>query len=304
MPSRPSSFSRPISHLGSLIWETIKAYFEDNVSRLGAALAFYTTFAVAPLLVLAVALASIIFDEATARERVIGEIEQMVGSQASQAIRTVEPPVSHTGTTIATIIGVGTLVVGALGVFVHLQDALNVIWRVKPRDKEPWWMMVKRRLFSLAMVTATGFILLVSLIVSAALSWVGEHAVQRLGWPEGTLQALNFILSFAVITFLFAMVFKLLPDAEVRWNDVWLGAVATALLFNLGKMALSWYLSRASVMSSYGVAGSLIALLLWVYYAAQIVFIGAEFTRVHADARGGGAPAPHAKPAADPSDMA
>jgi len=272
---------------GRILSKTAQAFVADNVSRLGAALAFYTTVAVAPLLVLTIALAGTVFAEADARERVIGEIQRLAGSQASTAVATVQSPTATATGTLATLLGFATLVFGALGVFTNLQNALNSIWRVPPEPAGTWWHFLKQRLFSLATVMVTGFLLLVSLIASAMLSWLGAQSAQRLGLPVLGLQIVNNVISFGVVTFLFALVFRLLPDTRVRMRHVWIGAAVTALLFTVGKTVLGLYLGRASLTSAYGAAGSLLVLLLWCYYAAQIVFLGAEFTRVTALSNGG-----------------
>ena len=276
--------------VGRILAWTGRAFFADNVSRLGAALAFYTTVAVAPLLVLAVAVAGFFFEETEAREKVIGEISSLAGHQAGKAIESVqavESPDDAVAGRTTTAVGIATLIFGAFGVFHHLQEALNSIWRVKPPATKGWWSFIRPRLFSFATVVGTGFLLLVSLVASAMLSWLSAQAFARLQLPTGLLQTFNNVLSFAMLTFLFAMIFKLLPDTPIRWRNVWLGAVVTALLFTIGKSLLGLYLGRASVTSGYGAARSLIVLLLWCYYAAQIVFLGAEFTRVTALSKGG-----------------
>jgi membrane protein len=260
---------------------TVSAFFEDKVPRLGAALAYYTTVAVAPLLVVAIAVAGWFFDEGTARQRVLGEIQHLAGSNVTQALNSVQSPSQQSGNVWATVIGGATLLFGAFGVFGHLQDALNSIWRVEDKSGETWAGKLKRRLFSLATVVGTGFLLIVSLVVSAALSWAGQRTGNLLGVPEGFLQWVNFALSFIVLSGVFAAIFKILPDAQIRWRHVWLGGVVTALLFNLGKAGLGFYFAKAKVGAGYGIASSAIALLIWSYYAAQIVFLGAEFTRVH-----------------------
>lgn len=282
--AREPDFGKRITRV---VFRTARAFFADNITRLGAALAFYTTIAVAPLLVMAVAVAGIFFEEASARQQVIGEIERLAGTQASTLIATVQNPVVTTTGTIATLVAAGTLIFGALGVFHHLQEALNAIWRVHTRPVKGTWDFLRRRLFSLATVLATGFLLIVSLIASSVLSWMGSRAIEHFGLPVVALQIANNIFSFAIVTFLFAMIFKLLPDTPVRWRQVWLGALVTSVLFTIGKTALEFYLGQASVTSAYGAAGSLMALLLWCYYAAQIVFLGAEFTRVTAMSDGG-----------------
>lgn len=288
MEKRPASTRSPALPRRALriATQTLKAFLDDNVSRLGAALAFYTTVAVAPLLVIAIAVAGVFFDEG-ARERVIEQIQMLAGPQAGQALNAVQSPATATAGTTATALSVVTLVFGAFGVFYHFQEALNSIWRVKLPPTKGWRMFLKQRIFSLATLLASGFLLIVSLIVSAMLSFVGAQTIARFGLPVLALQIANNAISFVVITCLFALIFKLLPDAPVRWRHVWLGAAVTAVLFTAGKSALGLYLGRASVTSPYGAAGSLIVLLLWCYYAAQIVFLGAEFTRVTALSNGG-----------------
>jgi membrane protein len=291
----PSLARRTLRILG----RTGKAFFDDNITRLGAALAFYTTVAVAPLMVLAIAVAGFFFEETDAREKVIGEIASLAGTHAGKAIESVEAvqsPASAQAGKTTTVVGILTLLFGAFGVFHHLQEALNSIWRVKPPASKGWWSFVRPRLFSFATVIGTGFLLLVSLVASAMLSWLSAQTFSRLGLPTFVLQTANNVLSFCMLTFLFAMIFKLLPDTPIRWRNVWLGAVVTALLFTIGKSVLGLYLGRASVTSGYGAARSLIVLLLWCYYAAQIVFLGAEFTRVTALSRGGRDFTPLAEP--------
>jgi membrane protein len=287
--STPAPVALP-RRIGRILARTGRAFFDDNVTRLGAALAFYTTVAVAPLMVVAIAVAGFFFEQSDAREKVIGEIASLAGTHAGKAIESVQavqsPGEAPAGTT-TTAIGVATLIFGAFGVFHHLQDALNSIWRVKPPVTKGWWNFIRPRLFSFATVIGTGFLLLVSLVASAVLSWLSAQALARFHLPTLALQTVNNALSFSMLTFLFAMIFKLLPDTPVRWHHVWLGAVVTALLFTVGKSVLGLYLGRASVTSGYGAARSLIVLLLWCYYAAQIVFLGAEFTRVTALSRGG-----------------
>ncbi len=286
-----------IRRSGRILARTVHAFASDNIVRLGAALAFYTTVAVAPLLVLTIAMAGTVFGAGDARQQVIGEIERLAGSQASAAVAAVQSPTSTSSGLLATLIGAGTLIFGTLGVFNQLQDALNAIWRVPPKPMQGWWHFLKGRLFSLATVIVTGFLLLVSLVASAMLSWLGTRTAQRLDLPVLGLQLVNNTISFCVVTALFALVFRLLPETRVRMRHVWIGAAVTALLFTVGKSVLGFYLGRASLTSAYGAAGSLLVLLLWCYYAAQIVFFGAEFTRVTALSNGGRDFTPLAEPA-------
>jgi membrane protein len=269
----------------------------DKITRLGAALAFYTTVAVAPLLLLAVAVARFFFEEDSARRRILGEIDQLLGPSASVALNNVQATGGHAPSSAAWL-GMVTLILGGCGVFVHLQDALNSIWRAPAHTNETWPAVIKRRLFSFGTVLATGFVMLVSLTLSAAITWLGENASRWARLPTAAWEFANFALSFGVIALLFAVLFKLLPDISIRWRDVWTGAGVTALLFVAGKTVLGIYLARSAVTSAFGAAGSIIALLLWCYYAGQILFIGAEFTRVHAGTRGGRIPLPPETPLA------
>ena len=282
---------------GRILAKTVHAFASDNIIRLGAALAFYTTVAVAPLLVLAIAMAGTVFGAGEARQQVIGEIERLAGSQASAAVAAVHSPDATASGLFATLFGVGTMIFGTLGVFNQLQDALNAIWRVPSQPEQGWWLFLKGRLFSLAMVIVTGFLLLVSLVASAMLSWLGAQTAQNIELPVLGLELMNNALSFGVVTALFALIFRLLPDTPVKMKHVWIGAAVTALLFTAGKTVLGHYLGRASLTSAYGAAGSLLVLLLWCYYAAQIVFFGAEFTRVTALTDGGRDFTPFKEPA-------
>jgi membrane protein len=281
--SAPPSFSVRATRI---LLRTGRAFLEDDVTRLGAALAFYTTIAVAPLMVLTVALTGMFLDKTMARATVVEEIRSVVGEPAATAMATIESPLSRPEGIMATVLGGLTLIFGALGVFHHLQNALNSIWRARP-PRLDLWALVRYRVSSMAIVLATGFLLLVSLILSAGLSWFATRTMNRLGLPALYYELLNTLLSFGVITFLFALLFKLLPDTRVPWRHVWLGAVVTAGLFTLGKTGLGFYLAQARITSAYGAAGSIVALLLWCYYAAQIVFLGAEFTRVTTISNGG-----------------
>lgn len=273
--------------LGVMAKQTVRAYFADNISRMGAALAFYTTVAVAPLLMLAIMAAGIFFRQDAARQHVLSEIQQLAGADATRALQMVEPPMGKKTAATTAWISVAIFAFGGFGVFTYLQDALNDIWHAPKHPDEPWLVTLKRRLFSFGTVVGTSFIMLVSLILSTALTWLGQHATRWADWPPAFWEGVNFVFSFGVVTFLFAMMFKLLPDVPVRWHNVWVGAAITALLFDAGKTGLGLYLAHTRIISSYGAASSIVALLLWCYYAGQIFLIGAEFTRVHAETRGG-----------------
>jgi membrane protein len=270
-----------------LLKETGKEWSEDKAPRLGAALAFYSVLSLAPLLVIALSIAGAAFGEEAARGEVVAQIEGMVGAQGAQAIEEMIANAQKPQTgTLAAVLGIITLLFGAAGVFGQLQDALNTIWEVEPKPGRGVLGMIKDRFLSLTLVLGTAFLLLVSLALSAALHVLGEYVT---GWLPGTEvvgHVVNFVLTFGVTTLLFAMIFKFVPDARVAWRDVWVGALMTAVLFTLGKFLLGLYLGRGSVGSAYGAAGSLVVLVVWIYYSAQILFFGAEFTQVHAKQHG------------------
>jgi membrane protein len=270
-----------------VIKQTGAGWSDDHVARLAAALAFYTVLSLAPLLVLAVAVAGWFFGEEAARGQIAGQLAGIVGEKAGEGIQTLlkhaqEPDQS----TFGSILGMVVLLVGASGVFGELQAALNAIWEVEPRPGRGVLGFLRDRVFSFSLVLGVAFLLLASLVVSAALSAMGKFFSSNLPGGAVLWQILNFVISFAVITSLFALLLRVVPDIKTPWKGIWPGAAVTALLFSVGKFALGLYLGRASVASPYGAAGSVVVLVIWVYYAAQIVFLGAEFTRAYVRARG------------------
>jgi membrane protein len=268
-----------------LLSETFNEWSEDRAPRLGAALAYYTLFSLAPVLVIAIGLAGLVFDRRTVERQVLDQVTALVGAQGAEAVQAMlaSATADPAGGLVAVALGVVALVLGATGAFAELQDALNTIWNVKARPGGGVGGMVRARALSFAMVLVIAFLLLVALVVSAALAALGPLLGAVV--PPGVLHAVNTVVSLAVITGLFATIFKVLPDVEVPWRDVWPGAVLTALLFVVGKEAIGLYLGKAGVASGYGAAGSLVVVLVWVYYAAQILFFGAEFTQVYARRR-------------------
>ncbi|HYQ01595.1 MAG TPA: YihY/virulence factor BrkB family protein [Polyangiaceae bacterium] len=269
--------------LWQLVKETGTGWDEDNVTRLAAALAYYTLLSIAPLIVLAVAVTGLAFGEEAARQHIARELAGVVGSGAAEAIQSIAKNARAPGTGIFSIaVGVVVLLFGASGVFGELQGALNTVWDVAPRPGRGIWGIVKDRFFSFTLVVGVAFLLLVSLVVSAALTWVGQFFEQTL--PGGALvwQVLNFCISLGVVTALFALMFKTLPDVRIHWRDIWVGSAVTAGLFTLGKLLLGLYLGSAGVSSAYGAAGSIVALVIWVYYSAQVLLLGAEFTEAYA----------------------
>jgi len=267
--------------------ETAKDWSDDNASRLAASLAYYTLLSLAPLLVITIAVLGLVLGPDAARGKVVGELGSVVGVTAAEGIQAVVASArSPSSGVIGTIVGVVTLLVGASGVFGELQTALDTIWEVEPKPGRGILGVIKDRFLSFTMVLGVAFMLLVSLVLSAGLSAVGEVFAHALPGGEIVWQIINLAFSFGMVTVLFAMIFKYVPDAKVQWRDVWLGAAVTSLLFTIGKWGLGIYLGKAALSSSYGAAGSIVALVVWVYYAAQILFMGAEFTQVQARRRG------------------
>ncbi|HLJ94443.1 MAG TPA: YihY/virulence factor BrkB family protein [Gemmataceae bacterium] len=282
-----------------LVKDSASEWMNDKAPRLGAALAYYTVFSIAPLLVLVIAVAGFVFGQDAVQGQLAAQIQDLVGEQGAQAIQTMVAGASKPGSgIIATALSIILLIVGAIGLFGELQDALNTIWEVQPKPRSALWGFLRERLLSFSMVLGSIFLLLVSLVISTILTalaslW-GDWQVSIIG------HVLSVIGSLIVITLLFAMIYRYLPDAKIAWSDVWLGAAVTAVLFTIGKFLIGLYLGRSSVSSAYGAAGSLAVLLIWLYYAAQIFLFGAEFTKVYADKYGSRiVPAENAEPVTD-----
>jgi len=266
----------------SLLRETFVEWYDDRAPRLGAALAYYTVFALAPGLILIIALAGLLLGKEAAQGQIISQVEDLAGEAGAQAVRAaIESARNAGGSLLATGLGAMTLLFGLWGVFGELQDALNTIWGVKTRPGRGVLGVIKQRFWSFTMVVGIGFLLLVSLAASAWLAAIGKFFSTLLPLPVAVMEGTNALLSFVVITFMFAMIYKLLPDEKIAWRNVWTGAAVTAVLFTIGKTLIGLYLGRSTVASVYGAAGSLIVILLWVYYSAQVVFFGAEFTKVY-----------------------
>ena len=266
----------------AILQETLAAWSEDKVPRLGAALAYYTLFSLAPLLIIIIAVASLIFGEDAAQGRIAGEIKGLIGEKGAEAIQAMlqNAGAEKSSGIVATIIGLATLLFGASGVFGELQDALNTIWGVKPKPGRGIFDIVRARFFSFAMVLGIVFLLLVSLVVSAALAALGKFGSGRV--PTPLLHGVDLVVSIGAVALLFAMIFKILPDVRIAWRHVWVGAFATSILFTVGKILIGLYLGRSSVGSAFGAAGSLVVVLVWIYYSAQILFLGAEITKAYA----------------------
>jgi membrane protein len=279
-----------------ILEDSIEEWSKHNAPRLGAALSFYTLLSMAPLLLAPVSIAGLIMGREAAVSGVVRQIDMLSGREAArvaQALLSSPPSAAHG--ILASVFGLITLLFGASGVMAELRDALNFIWDVPTPElsgMKKAWSFVKERLFSFALVLAVGFLLVVSLAVSAWIAALGALSAHYLPANEALLHAANLILSFAVITALFAAIYKFLPDARIEWRDVALGGAVTSILFSLGKLGLGIYLGKAAFASAYGAAASVVVLIVWVYYSAQIFFLGAEFTHVFAN-RHGSRPSEH-----------
>ena len=270
-----------------LLKETSDAWTEDNALRLSAALAYYSIFSIAPLLVISISIAGLVLGEDAVRGQLTEQLQGTIGRQAAEAVQTmVQSASKRSDGWLGASVGFATLMLGASGVFGQLKDALNTIWEVKARGGAGVWGFLRARLLNFGMVLVIGFLLLTSLLLTTAFAALSGYFEKLVGVPVffGVLVGLG--VSISLDTVLFAFIFKVLPDAEIEWRNVWTGAAGTALLFELGKFGLGIYLGRESTASSFGAAGSVVLLLLWVYYASAILMFGAEFTRAYARATG------------------
>lgn len=266
-----------------LIRDTFREWSEDEAPRHAAALSYYTAFSLAPLLLVVIAITSLFYGREAITDRLSNQFVSVVGENGAEVIETlVASAAQQDAGGIAAVIGIVTALFGAAGLFGNLQAALNAMWDIEPKPGRGIVGMLQDRFLSFTMVLGIGFLLLVSLIISSALSSLNEFITGYMPGLELIASVIGFIVSLAVITFFFAAIFKVLPDATITWRDVWIGALATAVLFTVGQYILGWYLANNDAGAAYGTAGSFIALLLWVYYSAQILLFGAEFTQVYA----------------------
>jgi membrane protein len=260
---------------------------EINASRLGAALSFYTMLSIAPLLVICIAIAGMVFGEKAAQGQIVWQIQNLVGREGGQAIQALLEHAHKPGAGIvAGLVGILTLLFGASGVCIELRDSLNLIWGIRARNSTGLKAMLHDRFTAFAMVVGIGFLLMVSLLANAAITAAGSFFGSFLPVPAVVLQAVNMAISFLGVTLAFALLYKVVPDARIEWRDVWIGAAVTAALFSIGKYLIGLYIGTAALGSAYGAAGSLVVFLVWVYYSAQIFFLGAEFTHVFAERHG------------------
>ncbi len=272
---------RHLKELFALLRETFTQWLGHKAPRLAAALAYYMVFSLAPLVIIAIAIAGAIFGEDAARGRIVGQISGVVGEEAASIIQNAisnasQPDLSN----FASLISVGILFFAASGVFAQLQDALNTIWGVQPKPGREVIQFITKRIFSFAIVVSIGLLVILSLLLSAAIT--GLLQLELIPGLSELWKYVSTVISFLLTTVLFALIFKFLPDAKIAWSDVGIGAMLTSVLFGIGRWLLEWYFAKTGFGSTYGAAGSLIVLLAWVYYSAQILFLGAEFTEVYA----------------------
>lgn len=287
-PSTLTAMRSFINSVRTLLKQVAKSWLDDYVPSMGAALAYYTLFSLAPLLLIVISVAGLIFGEDAARGEIEGQLRSLMGERGARAVQdlliSVDKPAEGAA---ATLLGVVLLFVGATTVFGELQDSLDRIWRVPARPQTSgWFALVRARLLSFGMILAIGFLLVVSLVISAALATLGRWFDPIFGGWSELAAATNAIGGFLLLAAMFALIYKVMPRVDVEWKDVWIGAMFTALLFTLGKSLIGLYIGRSGVTSGFGAAGSMVVILLWVYYSAQIFLIGAEFTWVYANAFG------------------
>jgi membrane protein len=285
--SIPRRDAPPLKVVWGIARDTVSAWITHNASSLGAALAFYTLFSIAPILVIAMAVAGSVFGPNVAETQVLDEMRGLLGEAGAQAVQSLLASAHQSGLKgIAAAIGIVTLLIGATSVFGELQNTLDYIWKSPKKSSVAWWRILRARILSVGLILGVGFLLMVSLIVSAALAALGAWLQTFLVQWSVILPALDLVLSLGLTTVLFAMIYKYVPREELAWGDVWIGGLVTACLFTVGKLLIGLYLGRSSLSSAYGAAGSIMVLLLWIYYSAQIFLLGAEFTHVFTYALG------------------
>ena len=270
------------------IKQVIVEFIDDNVMKYSASLAYYTVFSLAPMLIIIMAICGQLFGKEAVQGQMYGEIKDLVGSSAALQIQENIKNIHLTRSTpIATIFSIGVLLIGGTGIFGEIQDSLNKIWGLKVKTKKVWWKLILNRLLSFSLILSLGFVLIVSLVLNALIAIIGNRLNNLLsGLGKIFIPLIDNILSFTITTLLFAIIFKVLPDAKIKWKDVSIGSVITAALFTLGKFGIGYYLGRSNMATIYGAAGSVIIIMLWAYYSSVILYLGAEFTKVYANSHG------------------
>ena len=274
-----------LANAWSMLKETVSDYIEDNALSRGAAIAYYTIFSIAPMLIICIAIAGLAFGQEAAQGAIVDQLRGLMGEQGAEAVQAMIASASSKSSGIlATALGIITLLVTATGVFGEMQASLNAIWKAEPRTGVS--NLLKARAASLGLVATLGFLLLVSLVISAALTALGQYVHSYVPGIETLLQVANFLVSFLMTSALFAAIYKILPDRQLTWRDVAVGAVVTAFMFTVGKTLIGLYIGSSAVASSYGAAGALVVVLVWIYYSSQIFLLGAEFTKIWASRHG------------------
>ena len=283
----PAKRRPPLRPFRDLLSETYQSWRRDNAQTLGAALAFYTMFSLAPLLIIVIAIFGVILGKETVQVEILRRAQELIGAQGAAAVKMMLTAAYRPGTGLAaTVVGGLVILIGSTSALAMLKQALNIMWGARPDPKTPIWNLVKVRLMSYVMILIIGLLLVLSLLLSIVLLFLTGFVQNLVHVPVFFIQLADLVLSFLLITLLFALVYKVLPDVKIAWTDVWVGSAVTALLFTLGKFLFSLYLARSTISSAYGAASSLAIILMWFYYSAQVFFIGAEFTQVYANRHG------------------
>jgi membrane protein len=283
----PKTRRPPLRPVWDLLSETYKEWRKDNAQTLGAALAFYTMFSLAPLLIIVIAIFGVILGKEPVQVEILRRAQELIGAQGAATVKMMLTAAYRPGTGLAaTVIGGLVILTGSTSALAMLKQSLNIMWGATPDPKTPIWNLVKVRLMSYVMILIIGLLLVLSLLLSIVLSFLTGFVQNLVHVPVFFIQLADLVLSFLLITLLFALVYKVLPDVKIAWTDVWVGSAVTALLFTLGKYLFGLYLARSTINSAYGAASSLAIILMWFYYSAQVFFIGAEFTQVYANRHG------------------
>ena len=279
---------KKIVFLYHFIKQVIVEFIDDDVMKYSASLAYYTVFSLAPMLIIIISICGALFGKEAVQGQIYGEIKDLVGSSAAIQIQENIKNIHLTkDTPIATMFSAIVLIIGGTGIFGEIQDSLNKIWGLKVKTKKTWWKLILNRLLSFSLIISLGFVLIVSLVLNAVIAIIGDRLNNLLsGVGKIFIPIIDNVLSFGITTLLFAIIFKVLPDAKIRWKDVSIGAVITAILFTLGKLGIGYYLGRSNMATIYGAAGSVIIIMLWAYYSSVILYLGAEFTKVYANEHG------------------
>lgn len=276
-----------LSETGRLMRAAFVGWWNDRAMSLGASIAFFTVFSLAPMLLAAIAVAGLAFGREAAQGAIVSELGGMIGANEASTLEAMIASASNMGSGIlGTAIGIVTFLLLVSGAVIELQDDLNIIWKAKPPSASDLFNFLRTRLISFALVLGVGFLLLVSLIIDAGLSAISDYIESSFSGATAILHFVNSLVAFVIAVLLFAMIFKLLPNVDITWNDVWMGSLVTALLFTVGKFLIGYYLGKSNIASSYGAAASLITILLWIYYSSLILLFGAEFTKAYAERHG------------------